>query len=77
MAETGFPHHRGQLDHRRFLIAAAATTAAFDPVAAPRADPVEIVRAGPRQRLEGDIEAWNLGPIGTRFGQLNLTPWPH
>jgi hypothetical protein len=60
MAEAGFPHHRWQLDRRRFLTAA---TAAFGPVAAPRAEPVEIVRAGPRQRPEDDIEAWNLGLI--------------
>jgi hypothetical protein len=63
MAEAGFPHHRWQLDRRRFLTAAAATTAAFGPVAAPPACPVEIVRAGPRQRPEGDIEAWNVGLI--------------
>jgi hypothetical protein len=63
MAEAGFPHHRWQLDRRSFLTAAAATTAAFGPVAAPRAEPVEIVRAGPRQRPEGDIEALNLGLI--------------
>jgi hypothetical protein len=61
MAETGFPHRPGQLDRRRFLTAAAATTAAFGPVAAPRAEPVEVVRAGPRQRPEGDIEAWDVG----------------
>jgi hypothetical protein len=63
MAEAGFPHHRWQLDRRSFLTAAATTTAAFGPVAAPRAEPVEIVRVGPRQRAEGDIEAWNVGLI--------------
>jgi hypothetical protein len=63
MAKTDFPYHGGQLDRRRFLTAAAATTAAFGSVAAPRAEPVEIVRAGPRERPDGDIEAWNLGLI--------------
>jgi hypothetical protein len=70
MAETGFPHHRWQLDRRRFLTAAAAATAAFGPVAAPRAEPVEIVRAGPRQRPEGDIEAWNVGLITAHRPEL-------
>jgi hypothetical protein len=70
MAEAGFPHHRWQLDRRRFLTAAAATTAAFGPSAAPRAEPMEIVRAGPRQRPEDDIEAWNLGLITAHRPEL-------
>jgi hypothetical protein len=70
MAET---HHSGQLDRRRFLTAAAATTAAFGAVATPRAEPVEIVRAGPRQRPEGDIEAWNVGLISAHRPELTAS----
>jgi hypothetical protein len=56
-------------NRRHFLtgLGSATASASISPAAA-----TEVIRIGPRQRLESDIEAWNVGLITAHCPELNL-----